>query len=246
MNASDCAWRAFLAWKPLSGQPHAQEAAVVALDSKTVKLAVAEEIPSHQQCTISLNDADGVSRLTVQATVHYVRTVRGESQVTLRWAVPLSSPTLNLLSEAGLYERRVEPREPIALEAPAWPELTAPAGVIPVSIIDLSIGGCCVRSPLAVDVGHRLMVHVWDEQSEVAAVRMRVQWQQPSGSEFLLGCAFTHRGGRKILASFVEQKYAASGGEGRSSSGRIRRLFFLGQAGITLLGGVSAAAAAIK
>jgi len=246
MNDSDRAWRAFLAWKPLSGQPHALEASVVALDSKTVKLAVPEELPLHQPCTISLNDPEGASRLTVQATVHYVRAVKGASHVLLRWAVPLSSATMGLLSEAGLYERRVEPREPIALEAPAWPELTAPAGVIPVSIIDLSVGGCCVRSPLAVDVGHRLMVHVWDEQSEVAAVRMRVQWQQPSGDDFLLGCEFTHRGGRKILASFVEQKYTTSSGEGRNASRRIRRMFFLGQAGITLLGTASVAAAAIK
>lgn len=246
MNAADRKWRSNVTWKQSSGELQLRGAAVVALDPRTVKLAVAEEIPLHQDCTISLIDSFGDERLTVQATAHYIRTVKGQKHVAFRWAVPLSGATLNVLSEAGLYERRGEKREPVTLEAPAWPELTAPEGVIPVSIIDLSAGGCCVRSPLAVTVGHRLMVHVWGEQSQVAVVRMRVQWQQPSGHEFLLGCAFTQHGGRKILASFVESKYSATDSKAPQARRRVRRLFFLGQAGISLLGGVSVAAAAIK
>jgi hypothetical protein len=246
MTASDRRWRASVAWTQRDGQPQSQEASIVTLDPKTVKLAVGEELPLHKECMISLIDPDGVSRLTVEATAHYLRTPQGSIHISCRWAIPLSQSILDVLTDAGLYERRREERESVALDAPAWPELSAPAGVIPVSIIDLSMGGCCVKSPLAVAVGHRLMVHVWGEQCAVAAVCMRVQWQQPVGEEFLLGCAFTQRTGRTTLASFVDKKDCATDSDSPHTGRRMQRVVFLGQAGISLVSGISMAAAAMK
>src|SRR5262245_33079698 len=242
MNSNERPWRAQLTWIERDGHSRSQDASIVTLNPKTVKLSVTEEIPLHQECTIALLDRHSYSRLTVQATVHFLRAPRGDKQLTCRWAVPLSHSRLALLGGAGLYERRGEEREPVTLEAPAWPELSAPAGVIPLRIIDLSRGGCCLRSPLLVSVGHRVMVHVWGEDRPVASVRMRVQWQQPVEAEYLLGCAFTQKTGHRILSSFVGKEY--SGGEGKrpKSLGLARRVMFLGQAGL-LLSSVSSAAA---
>jgi hypothetical protein len=148
---------------------------------------------------------------------------------------------LDVLTEAGLYERRGEKREAIALDAPAWPELSAPYGVIPLRIVDLSTGGCCLKSPLAVPVGHRVMVHVWGESRPVASVRMRVQWQQPVGEEYLLGCAFTQRTGHKTLSSFLEPAFGDADRKNAKPRSLMRRMIFLGHAGL-LIGGATSAA----
>jgi hypothetical protein len=110
----------------------------------------------------------------------------------------------------------VERREPIALDAPAWPELAELPGVVPVRIIDLSVGGCCVKSPLPVPVGQRLMIRVWSERSPVVGVRMRVQWQQPLGDDVLLGCSFAQRSGFATLSSIVEQESCGTAKAGLS------------------------------
>jgi PilZ domain len=206
MKPSAPAWRAQLTWTQRNGQPHCQAATLLKLDQKTVKLAIGEELPLYQQCSIALFDGNGACRLTAQATAHYLRAARGEKHLSCRWAAPLTHEELDLLTTAGLYERRGGRRAPVALDVPAWPELFAAEGAIPVRIVDLSNGGCCVKSPLAVSVGQRLMIRTWGEQSQVVGVPMRVQWQQALGADVLLGCAFTRRTGYATLASLVEQE----------------------------------------
>jgi hypothetical protein len=88
--------------------------------------------------------------------------------------------------------------------------LNASAEPVPVRIVDLSRGGCCVKSPVAVPVGHRLTVFAGDQNGPGDVVRLRIHWQQETGDAWLLGCAFVRDSDYATLAALAPQQAATA------------------------------------
>jgi hypothetical protein len=236
MDNQDPAFHVLVRWADNHGEIRTQEAIVLMLEARTIKLALREELMPLQQCTIELSDAAGTQCDSVQATIHHVR-LRGQHvYVTCELAELLSEASVEQLVRSHQYDRRSKDRRPVTIDARARPELSAEA--LPIHVVDLSKGGCCLDSPVAVPIGHRVELLAWDGLGRVGAIVLRVKWQRSSDESFLLGCEFAKANGYASFLSLIGQ--SASGAYPESPRSLLGGAFYLAHAGMSLFRGASA------
>jgi hypothetical protein len=237
MNNTDPAFRVIVTWADIRCEVRTQEAIVLMLEDKTIKLALREELMPMQRCTIALADADGTQRDSVPATIHHVWRRDKYVHVTCELAEPLSEGSVELLVRSRQYDRRSADRRSVTINARARPELCTEA--IPIRIVDLSAGGCCLHSPIAFPTGHRVELLSWDESGHVGAIVLRVKWQRPSDEGFILGCRFAKASGYASFLSLTAEQ-PAGGEDIPSPRSPLARAFYLVHAGMSLFCGASA------
>ena len=70
------------------------------------------------------------------------------------------------------------------------------------------------------------------EAGQATAIPLRVQWQQPAGDHFLLGCSFCQPGGyQQLAAQALDQSVAGAGWAGPRL---LDRVFFLALSAVGL------------
>jgi len=191
-----------LHWTESAGTPREQAAAIQMLDRNSVRLSVAELLPFGQTCEVAFGGSAAAPLPAIRAAVRDVRPLTGEGyRVTCQFAEPLTDDVLRALSDAGCFNRRANERRPVGLEIQARRELSQGQADYAVRVADLSTGGCCLISPQEVPNGYRIMLSADGEAGRATAIPLRVQWQQPAGDHFLLGCSFCQPGGYQQLAA---------------------------------------------
>jgi hypothetical protein len=220
-------------WTEPTGKARAQTADIVTLDRTSTRLELAELVPFGQKCELDFGAALAASSRTMQATVRDVRPQGGKRhRVACQFDVPLTDELLAALSDSGSFNRRAHERRPVALDIKALPELSQGQGQFAVQIVDLSPGGCCLKSPQQVPSGYRIRLSA-DRDSEAAvAIPLRVQWQKPADDQFLVGCSFCHASGyQQLAAQALDQSPASSG---KSGPRLLNRMFFLAAGAVGL------------
>jgi PilZ domain len=234
MNKPDATCRVVVTWAESDGKAHSQQAIVLALNEKKIKLALREELSPLQPCTIALTNADGTPGDSVQATIHHVRRRDKDIQATCELAEPLSEANVHQLVLSHQHERRGAERQPVTIDARVRSELGTEA--LPIQVVDLSEGGCCIESPIEVAVGQKVQLIFWDEGGSVVSVVLRIRWQRPKGTGFLVGCQFVNP---KQYATLLPLT-GAKRGESLDSLGRqslLKRAFYLAHTGMSLFRG---------
>jgi hypothetical protein len=237
MDDQEPAVRVMVTWANSDCEIHAQEAIVLMVEGKMLKLALHRELSPLQQCTIALMDADGSPRDSVQATVHHVRPCVPYVHVTCELAEPLSETSIEKLVHSCNYNRRGGNRRPVTANVRARPELFPEA--LSIQVVDVSPGGCCLQSPVAVPVGLRVELFSWDDAGRVGAIVLRVKWQRPAEEGFLIGCEFAKPGGYSAFLALIADKSALLADAPRPRS-LLGRAFYLAHAGMSLFRSTSA------
>jgi PilZ domain len=219
-------------WADRSGDVHAQEAIVLSLEERKIKLALREVLLPSQRCTIALTGPDGRQTDSVQATVHHFWRREQRVHVTCELAGPLSEASLKQLVLSRQHERRVAERQPVTIDACVREELGSES--LSIRVVDVSEGGCCLESPREVSVGQKVRLMSWDERGRVASVFLRVKWQRRSGEAFLVGCQFVSEGQHAALLGLVGGKEAASPTVAARQS-MLKRACYLAEAGAGLV-----------
>jgi len=227
-----------LHWTESAGTARGQAAAIQTLDRNSVRLSVAELLPFGQTCEVAFGGSAAQPLPPIRAAVRDVRPLTGEGyRVTCQFAEPLTDDVLRALSDAGCFNRRANERRPVGLEIQARRELSQGQADYAVRVADLSTGGCCLISPQEVPNGYRIMLSTEGEAGRATAIPLRVQWQQPAGDHFLLGCSFCQPGGyQQLAAQALDQTVANAEGP---SPRLLDRVFVLAMSAV----GLSAAAA---
>jgi hypothetical protein len=202
-----------LRWTESAGAPRGQPAEVQSLDRNTMRLAVSEFLPFGQTCEIAFGGSVAALLPPIRAAVRDVRPLTGEGyRVTCQFAEPLADDVLRSLADAGCFNRRANERRPVGLEIQARRELSQGQADYAVRVADLSAGGCCLISPQEVPSGYRIMLSAEGEAGQATAIPLRVQWQQPAGDHFLLGCSFCQPAGyQQLAAQALEQSVPSDG-----------------------------------
>jgi hypothetical protein len=190
-----------IAWIDERTEYQSQSALIVSLDSRTVTVSTSEFVPLDQKCAITILSPSGDVLFAAQATTQHMRGHDLARHTTCQWCNRIEKDSLALLSGMGLYNRRKGNRTKVAIDAPARREMDS-SQVLPVSVVDLSINGCCIKSPVAVPVGDRLAIHPVGPKHANEAIYVRIKWQQQSGEHYLLGCEFTQRNGHDKLVTY--------------------------------------------
>ena len=226
-----------LRWIESAGTPRGQAAAIQMLDRSSVRLSVANLLPFGQSCEVAFGGSMAEPLPPIPATVRDVRPLSGEGyRVTCQFVEPLADDVLRTLADAGFFNRRANERRPVGLEIQARRELSQGQADYAVRVADLSTGGCCLISPQEVPNGYRIMLSAEGEAGRATAIPLRVQWQQPAGDHYLLGCSFCQPGGyQQLAAQALEQ---SSPGTGSSGPRLLDRVFVLALSAV----GLSAAA----
>jgi hypothetical protein len=189
-----------ITWTDKNGAAQSSSATVLALDAKTIKLAVQEALKLMGPCTIAFTSTDATKNQSVQATIHHARWRGEDYQVTCELVEPLTEAGVQQLASCCNIDRRVFARRPTNIDVRLRPELCAGA-MIPVRIVDLSEGGCCVQSPQEVPVGIRARLISLDEADCVESITLRIRWKRPCEQGFLFGCqSVCHRRGLRVTA----------------------------------------------
>jgi hypothetical protein len=120
-----------------------------------------------------------------------------------------------------------------SLEIRALPELTQGQGRFAVQIVDLSPGGCCLKSPQQVPAGYRIRLSADRDAENTTAIPLRVQWQKPADQGVLVGCSFCHASGYALLAAQAFEQ--PTPGASSASPRLLDRMFYLalGAVGLT-------------
>lgn len=128
-------------------------------------------------------------QLDVAATVRWVRPTDGAA-----WSVgcvfnhPLSDPVVGKLASGICMERRLSPRRDISLQATVHWELQLDD--TSVTLQNLSTGGFCMHSPVAGEVGQRLLMHFETGDGTEPAVQAQIQWRSKHDNGYVVGCSF--------------------------------------------------------
>lgn len=230
MSESRCVQTVTIEWTEPTGIALSQLATIATLDRTTTRLEVAEAVHYGQSCVLAFGGNAGEK---VRATVRDVRPKPGDGyRVACQFEAPLSDKVLDALSDNGSFNRRAHERRPVSLEIRATPELTQGQGQFAVQIVDLSPGGCCLKSPQQVPAGYRIRLSADCDAENTTAIPLRVQWQKPADHEVLVGCSFCHASGYALLAAQAFEQPAP----GASTSPRLlNRMFYLalGAVGLT-------------
>lgn len=234
MNEPESCFHVYVGWTDSQGATHTQEASVLMFEARILRLKLSRELLPLQRCTIAVTDQDGLQRDFVAATIHHVRTRPQCVHVTCELDEPLSEASVQRLVDGGHLDRRHTDRRPVAIDACARSELNSAA--LPIRVVDLSKGGCCLRSTTEVPIQHRIELFSWDEDVGARGVVVSVKWIRPDKEGFLLGCRFARADGYSLLVSLLDGPDADCGKlpSARSLLGRVRSL---ASAGMSLLVG---------
>jgi len=206
-----------IAWIDARSEYQSQEASIINLTSRSVTVSTPETVPLQQQCAITILGEGGQVLFAAQATTQTLCNYDLARHTTCQWCNRIEDDALMLLANLGFYNRRKGNRKRVAITAPARQELSS-GELLPVSVIDLSLNGCCIRSPIAVPEGNRLAIHPLGAKHANDTVFVRVKWQQQSGDNYLLGCEFTQKSSHdKLLAYAASPSTARKPGTGTSS-----------------------------
>ena len=96
----------------------------------------------------------------------------------------MPSVILDRLAKGGFIERRRHPRKQISLPAVARWELDSKT--TPVTVIDFSVGGCCLCCERPMSVGSKVVVELADQSTILASVK----WRSANGATYRHGCEF--------------------------------------------------------
>jgi hypothetical protein len=224
MSDSHAARQLELRWTEPTGTIRAQVAEIVALDRNLLRLEAAELIPFGHKCELVLGEHLPEARM-VAAKVRDVRPHGEGYRIACQLDEPLADDVLAGLADAGRFNRRAHERRTVELEIKALPELSQGQGQFAVKIVDLSPGGCCLKSPQQIPAGYRIRLSSDRDAQAEAAVGLRVQWQKHADDQFLVGCSFCHASGYQQLAAQALD-HSATGG-GRSGGRLLDRMFYL-------------------
>ncbi|MCI0357256.1 MAG: PilZ domain-containing protein [Planctomycetaceae bacterium] len=204
MAASESIAWVELRWTERDGTPRAQTAEVQSLDRNTVRLTAESLLPFGQPCQLVFGGVQAGQVPLLDAIVRDVRPWKFHGcRVTCHFTEPLADDVLKVLSDAGCFNRRSHERRPVSVDVEARPELTQGQANTGVRVVDLSLGGCCLKSPTDVQLGYRIMLSAEGEAGKKIAIPLRVQWKQPTDDGYLLGCSFCQTGGYQQLASIA-------------------------------------------
>jgi len=234
MNELDFRFHVYVGWTDSQGATHTQEAVVLMFENRILRLALSQELLPLQRCTIAVTDSDGLQCDFVGATIHHVRAREKCVHVTCELDETLGGASVQRLVDGGQLNRRHTDRRPVAIDACARSELNSTA--MPIRVVDLSKGGCCLQSTVEVPVQHRIELFSWDEDVSARGVVVSVKWVRPIEEGFLLGCRFARADGYSSLVSLLAGPEADRGKlpGARSLLGRARSL---ASAGMSLLRG---------
>ncbi len=213
-------------WTETAGAMRAQPADIVTLDRNSTRLEVVELVPFGQKCELDFGESYSPPSRAVRATVRDVRPGAGNRyRVACQFDEPLKDNVLAELADSGCFNRRAHERRPVALEIKALPELSQGQGQFAVQIVDLSPGGCCLKSPQQVPSGYRIRLSAVRDAEAAATIPLRVQWQKTADDQYLVGCSFCHASGYQQLAAQALDHSAP--GSGKSGAKLLNRMFFL-------------------
>jgi len=239
MSVADSVASVELHWTERDGTPRVQSATIQSLERSVVRLTADGLLPFGQACQLVFKSFEADKVPPLNATVRDVRPGSIEGcRITCHFTEPLSDDVLAVLSDAGCFNRRSHERRPVSVEAQARPELTQGQIQSGVRVVDLSLGGCCLKSPTDVSLGYRIMLSAEGDAGHKVAVPLRVQWKQPVDDGYLLGCSFCHAAGYQQLASIAFER-PANTNEPASTPRLLDRVFCLARSAV----GLSATAA---
>ena len=108
------------------------------------------------------------------------------------------------MAAAGLVDRRHEQRDPISVQCRAQWELQKDE--IGVELVNLSRGGCCLRSEIAGVIGQGVRLTISDEEGRPTSLQVTSQWQVETQHGFIVGCQFVDKRSYRQLRRFAERQ----------------------------------------
>lgn len=118
----------------------------------------------------------------------------------------LPSGFISKLLEAGVLDRRQDPRAVIELPARIRSELSGGSSM-DVLVVDFSAGGLRIQSDAPLKLENRLLLD--GEKSQVPqaeAIQLRPMWQQERDGKFVTGCCFLDASGVNVLRTWLQSE----------------------------------------
>jgi hypothetical protein len=143
-----------------------------------------------QAVTLRLESPDLGLQLSMRARVCWIRPSGQQWRLGCSFDPLLPPEQVDRLLANGVLERRRDERETIDGAATATWELNPQA--TPVTVVDLSRGGFCLRAPLPAEPSSRLRLQAAARDGSLVQASATVQWRLAVPGGFLLGCSLAH------------------------------------------------------
>ena len=227
-----------LRWTDSHGGGRAQAVEIQSIDRTCIRLIAPVTLAFGQTCEVMFGAKDP-NLPTILVRVRDVRPLSDKRcRLICHFDEPLTDAVIAALADIGYFNRRSHDRRSVSLDVHARAELTQGQDPLGVRVVDLSPGGCCLKSRQEVPLGLRIMLSTHTDFRTGTMVALRVQWQQPASDGWLIGCSFCQPNGYEELAAIALEE-PPSNSNGQSSQRLLQRIFFLASAGTALVQAVS-------
>lgn len=143
-----------------------------------------------QAVTLRLESEELGLHLSLAARVCWIRSSGAQWRLGCAFDPLLPREDVDRLLSNGVLDRRSAEREPIDRPASATWELNSQP--TPVTVVDLSRGGFCLRAPLSAEPSSRLRLQVAAAPGTFVEATATVQWRLEVPEGFLLGCSLAN------------------------------------------------------
>jgi hypothetical protein len=194
---------------PVPGQPHVLSGNVADVSAAGMRLTMDTKLPIGTKVQIQVCVPDCQIDMITHGEVRWVQP-RDEA----RWSIgcllaeAIPQDVLETLAIHSVLDRRKDERKFVSYSARAKWELVVDPSYV--TIINYSVGGCCILFPDAVEnPPDRLMLYLSDvhdstEKSLEIRIPMRVMWCELTEEGYAVGCAFLSRTGYLTLRGLLE------------------------------------------
>jgi hypothetical protein len=143
-----------------------------------------------QAVTLRVESDELDLHLSLAARVCWIRSSGDHWRLGFSFEPPLDNEHIDRLLAQGVLDRRRNARDAIDRPATALWELNPKP--TPVTIVDLSQGGFCLRAPLPAEPHSRLRLQLAGAGDEVLETTATVQWRLEVPDGYLLGCSLAN------------------------------------------------------